>query len=91
MSGESVLAEDLVTCCDRPEGQGRFLDVADAVDHWRDQVAAFSHVLGELGVAGVGVVEKRGRKKRGKLHSGKNGRQEHPHSQRGRGLLRAMV
>jgi hypothetical protein len=56
MSGEGVFAEDLVTSCDHPEGQRGFFYVTNAVDHRGDQVACVDHVLGELGVAGVGVI-----------------------------------
>jgi hypothetical protein len=91
MGGEGVLAEDLVGSGDDPERQRWFLKIADAVDFSGDQVAGFCHVLSDLGMGGVDIVKQRGREERGKRHSGKNGRQEHPHSQRGRGLLRAMV
>jgi hypothetical protein len=90
VSGKGVFAEYLVACSDHPEGQGRFFNVAKAVDFRSDQVAGVDHVLGELGVAGVDVVQQRGRKERGKLHGGKNSRQEHPYSEGGRGLLGAM-
>ena len=90
MGGKGVLSEDLVTCCNDPKGQRGFFDVADAVDLWGDEVAGFGHVLRDLGVAGVGIVEERGRKERGKVHSHKNGRQEQPNSHRGRGLAGAL-
>jgi hypothetical protein len=51
VGGKGVLAKDLVAAGNDPVGQGRFLDVADAVDFGGDQVAGLGHVLGGLGVA----------------------------------------
>ena len=87
MGGKDVLAEDPVKAGVDPIGQRRLLKVADSVDLGGDQVACFGHMLRHLGVRGIGVVEQRRGKERGKLNGGEDRHQKGPCSQRGRRLL----
>ena len=57
MGGEDVVAEEVIVDGDEPVGQRRLFEITDAVDVQRDPVAADGHVLGGIGVRGVGVVE----------------------------------
>ena len=65
MGGEGVEAEDAEAEGVEPVGEGRFLEVADAVDVEGDPVAGEGHVAGGVGVGGVGVVEQRRGEERG--------------------------
>ena len=65
--GEGVLAEDAVQSGVEPIGQRRLLKIADAVDFHGDPVAAFGHVLRDLRVGGVDVVEQRRSEERSEL------------------------
>ncbi len=57
MRGEDVLSEDAIQSRVEPVRQRRLLEIADAVDLHGDPIAAFDHVLRDLRVRGVGVVE----------------------------------
>jgi len=59
VGGESVEAEDAEAEGVEPVGEGRFLEVADAVDVEGDEISGEGHVAGSVGVGGVGVVEQR--------------------------------
>ncbi len=91
VGGKGVLAEDAVADGHQPEGKRRFLDIADAIDLAGDPVAAVQDVLGRLRVRGVHIVHQRRREKRAKVHCGKDGSEEKPGGQRGRGGLRAVM
>src|SRR5579871_3071072 len=75
MGSESVLAENPVSNCIEPVGQGRLLEVANAIELHGDPVAALEHVLGHLRVRSVYIVKQRWSKERGEL-DGKKGRQQ---------------
>src|ERR1700733_5685833 len=57
MGGEGVETEDAEAESDEQVGEGRFFEVADAIDTEGDEVAGEGHVAGGAGVRGVGVVE----------------------------------
>ena len=78
MSGEDVLAEDSVQTGVKPVGKRRLFEVANAVELHRDPVAGFGHVLGDLGVRGIDVIEQRRGKERGKLNGEENSSQKRP-------------
>ncbi len=78
VGGEHVLAEDPVGDGIEPVGQRRLFEVADAIELHGYPVAAFVHVLGDLGMRGIDVVEQRRSKERSELHGQKNGSQECP-------------
>jgi len=82
VGGEGVFTEDLKADGHDPVGQGRLLDVADAVDLAGDPVAAVDDVLGGLGVGGVDVVEQGRGEERADLHSQEDGGKEQPGGQR---------
>jgi hypothetical protein len=84
MSGEHVVAEEVIVDGDDPVGQRRLFEIADAVDVHRDPVVAGGDVLGGLSVSGVGVVEKRGREKRGEINGNEKQKQQGPGAPRGR-------
>jgi len=56
--GEDVVSEDVVVDGREPVRQRRLFKIADAVDAEGDPVSADGHVLGRVGMCGVGVVEK---------------------------------
>ena len=89
--GKGVLAKNPVHAGHEPIRQRRLLNVADAVDLRRNQVAALGHVLRGLRVRRVHVVQQRRRKQRRKIHRDKNGRKQQPHrARRGRQPHRAL-
>ena len=57
VGGEGVEAEDAEGEGSEPVGEGSFFEVADAVYVEGDEVSGEGHVLGGLGVGGVGIVK----------------------------------
>ncbi len=65
--GKFIDAEDAIASGNQPVHQGRFFQVAHAVDVQGDVVAAGEHLASSLGVRGVHVVLQRRREGRAKI------------------------
>ena len=90
MSGKNILAEDGVKRGVEPVGKRRLFEVADAVDLHGDPIAAFVHVLRDLGVGSIYVVEQGRGEKRGDLDTQKNGHEKRPRCEGGGRLRRRL-
>ena len=78
MCGEDVLSEDAIQSSVEPVRKRRLLEISDSVDFHGDPIAAFGHVLGDLRVGGVGVVEQWRREERGELNGKEYDSQKDP-------------
>ena len=78
MCGEDVLSEDAIESGVEPVRERRFLKISDSVDLHGDPIAAFGHVLRDLRMGGICVVEQGRREERSELDGEEYDSQKHP-------------
>jgi hypothetical protein len=89
MGRKYVVSEEVIIGGSQPIRQWRLLQIADAVHAQRYPVAAARHMLGSVGVRGVGVIQQRRREERRHVDGGKDQKQQRPGSRwsKAKGIL----